>query len=182
MDASKTPLSGTDGKLREVDDYQPRAQIRKLYHCKEISSSDERKIEEFSRKYVVAVGLVREYILHLEHLDLPKRKRDREESQKKSERKEKAYKDYKWRQLYETRQIKGLRVFELDKYMTQHSLTTMKLNKKDKVAQLYETRQIKGLRVFELDKYMTQHSLMTMKLNKKDKVALVESHIAMTLF
>ena len=23
MDASKTPLSGTDGKLREVDDYQP---------------------------------------------------------------------------------------------------------------------------------------------------------------
>lgn len=83
---------------------------------------------------MVAVGLVREYILHLEHLDLLRRKREREESQKKSERKEKAYKDYNWRQLYETRQIKGLRVFELDKYITQHSLTTMKLNKKDKVA------------------------------------------------
>lgn len=145
MDASKTPLSETDGKLRGVDDYRPRAQIRKLYHGKEISSSDERKIEEFSRKYVVAVGLVREYILHLEHLDLLKRKREREESQKKSGRKEKAYKDYNWRQIYETRQIKGLRVFELDKYITQHSLTTM-------------------------------------KLNKKDKVALVETHIAMTLF
>ena len=83
---------------------------------------------------MVAVGLVREYILHLEHLDLLRRKREREESQKKSERKEKAYKDYNWRQLYETRQIKGLRVFELDKYIMQHSLTTMKLNKKDKVA------------------------------------------------
>jgi len=92
---------------------------------------------------VVAVGLVREYIL--EHLDLLKRKRETEESQKKSKRKEKAYKDCNWRQLYETRQIKGLRVFELEKYITQHSLTTM-------------------------------------KLNKKDKVALVETHIAMTLF
>ena len=57
------------------------------------------RIEEFSRKYVVAVGLVREYILHLEHLDLLKRKREREESQKKSERKEKTYKNYNWRQL-----------------------------------------------------------------------------------
>ena len=92
---------------------------------------------------MVAVGLVREYIL--EHLDLLKRKRETEESQKKSKRKEKAYKDCNWRQLYETRQIKGLRVFELEKYITQHSLTTM-------------------------------------KLNKKDKVALVETHIAMTLF
>ena len=92
---------------------------------------------------MVAVGLVREYIL--EHLDKLKRKREREESQKKSVRKEKAYKDCNWRQLYETRQIKGLRVFELEKYVTQHSLTTM-------------------------------------KLNKKDKVALVETHIAMTLF
>ena len=79
MDASKTPLIGTDGKLSEVDDYQHRAQISKLYHGKEISSSDERKIKDFSRKYVVAVGLVREYILHLEHLDLLKRKREREE-------------------------------------------------------------------------------------------------------
>lgn len=103
---AKHHSSGTNGKLREVDDYQPRAQIHKLFHGKEISSSDERKIEELSRKYVVAVGLVREYILHLEHLDLLKRKREREESQKKSEKKEKAYKDYNWRQLYETRQIK----------------------------------------------------------------------------
>lgn len=83
---------------------------------------------------MVAVGLVREYILHLKHLDLLKRKRERDESQKKSERKERAYKDYNWRQLYETRQIKGLSVFELNKYITQHSLTTMKLNKKNKVA------------------------------------------------
>jgi len=89
MDASKTPLAGTAGKTRKIDDNQPRAQIRKLYYGKEITSSDERKIEEFSTKYVVAERLVREYILHLEHLE------------------EKAYKDDNWRQLCETRQIKG---------------------------------------------------------------------------
>ena len=134
MPARNTPIVDQHGKPREIDDFQPRAQLRKLYCNGEISSSDEVKIHECREKYIVDEVLVRSFILHLEHLDLLKRKREKQQSEKKKERNEKSYEDYNWKQLYETRQIKGLKVFELDRYITKHKLTKMKLKKHDKVA------------------------------------------------
>ena len=78
----------------EIDDFQPRVQLRKLYCNGEISSSNEVKIHECSEKYIVDEILVGSFILHLKHLDLLKRKREKQQSEKKRERNEKSYEDY----------------------------------------------------------------------------------------
>ena len=108
----------------------------KHYVRNSISSSDEEKVKAFSAKYIVPENPVRNYILQLEHLDLMKEKRQREEKANKEARAQKKYEEYNWQDLYESRKISSLRVFELDKYFDHHRLSERghKLKKKDKVS------------------------------------------------
>lgn len=134
--ARETPTQDDAGNDRPVDDFQPRAQLKALYKENSISSSDEEKVKAFLAKYVVPENLVRNYILHLEHLNLMKEKRQREEKANKEARAEKKYEEYNWQDLYERRKILSLQVFELDKYIDHHRLSERghKLKKKDKVS------------------------------------------------
>ena len=59
MPAKNTPIVDQHGKPREIDDFQPRAQLRKMYCNRKISSSDEVKIHECSEKCIVDEVLVR---------------------------------------------------------------------------------------------------------------------------
>lgn len=129
-------LENDTGNARLVDDFQPRAQLKELYKRSAISSSDEDKINDFSAKYIVPMNLVRNYVLHLEHLVLMKQKRQREEMANKEARVEKKYEEYNWQDLYERGKISSLRVFELDKYIDHHRLSgkVHKMKKKDKVS------------------------------------------------
>ena len=77
MPAKNTPIVDQHGKPREIDNFQPQAQLRKMYCNGEISLSDEVKIHECSEKYIVDEVLVHSFILHLEHLDLLKQKREK---------------------------------------------------------------------------------------------------------
>ena len=133
--ARETPSQDDAGNDRPVDDFQPRAQLNVLYKANSISSSHEEKVKAFSAKYVVPENVVRNYILHLEHLDLMKDKRQREGKANKEARTEKKYEEYDWQDLYESRKISSLRVFELDKYIDHHRLSAKRgyrFKKKDR--------------------------------------------------
>jgi len=57
---SATPTNG-----REPDDFQPRAQIKRLFEEHELVSGDSEAIRKFSDKYIVLEKLVAEYVDHL---------------------------------------------------------------------------------------------------------------------
>jgi hypothetical protein len=58
----------------------------------------------------------------MEHLELMKQKRQREDDGKKAARIEFFFEDYNWNDLYQHRKLSSLRVHELDKYIDHHNL------------------------------------------------------------
>ena len=56
----------TDDVRRPVDDFMPRAQIKKQFSEGKLQNEDQ--ILDFSKKYIVSVELVTKYIEHLKHL------------------------------------------------------------------------------------------------------------------
>ena len=130
--ARETPSQDDAGNDRPVDDFQPRVQLYVLYKENSISSSPEEKVKAFSAKYIVPENLVRKYNLHLEHLDFMKGKRQRKEKANKEARAEKKYEEYDRQDMYESRKISCLRVFELDNYIDHQRLSERgyKLKKK----------------------------------------------------
>ena len=59
---------------REIDDYLPRSNIKKLFNKHEIASDDVNAVLQFSEKYIVKKELVVKYCKHLEYLELNKTK------------------------------------------------------------------------------------------------------------
>ena len=57
---------------RVPDDFQPRAQLRKLFVEGNIKCGDNDKIEAFSKKYIVSPDLVKEYLEHLTNIEVRK--------------------------------------------------------------------------------------------------------------
>jgi hypothetical protein len=69
----KTPLGE-----REIDDWQPRAQIIKQFAEKKLSSSDPEGVSAFADKYIVKPKLLLEYVKHLEVKEWKKEKKRNE--------------------------------------------------------------------------------------------------------
>lgn len=130
--ARETPSQDDAGNDRPVDDFQPRVHLKVLYKENSISSSPEEKVKAFSAKYIVPENLVRNYNLHLEHLDLMKGKGQRKGKANKEARAEEKYEEYDRQDKYESRKISSLRVFELDNYIDHYRLSERgyKLKKK----------------------------------------------------
>ena len=57
---------------REPDDFQPRAQIKRLFEESELVSGDSVAIRKFSDKYIVPEKLVAEYVEHLAQIKIPR--------------------------------------------------------------------------------------------------------------
>ena len=64
---SATPTNG-----RKPDNFQPRAQIKRLFEESELVSGDSEAIRKFSDKYIVPVKLVAEYVRHLAQIKMLK--------------------------------------------------------------------------------------------------------------
>lgn len=115
-----------------MDDFQPRAQLKKQFPKGDLSSSHPTEIKIFSKKYIVPENLVRNYLAHPEHLELLKQKREREEKARKEARKEKTFEDYSWSELCKQRKLSTLRVMALDRYITHYNLSAMSKKMKKK--------------------------------------------------
>ena len=80
----QTPTATADGVRREVDDFQPRAQIKKQSEQEKLTLDDEESITAFSKSYAVQEDLVRKYLEHLHYLNFKKKQvRTREENRRK---------------------------------------------------------------------------------------------------
>lgn len=120
---STTPTHN-NGEERKVDDWQPRANIIKLFGYGEPSLEKEDKIAEFADKFMVKKEYVQSYVQHLMNLQTTKNMRQKERSTAQARRKEKGYEEYDWMELVLKGHLGNLRVLELNKYLTKHNLKT----------------------------------------------------------
>ena len=77
-----------DGKPRKIDDFQPRANIRSQFA--EGKLKDLTSITTFSTKFIVEESLVKDYLEHLQNLDLRKQVRTRTAQRKRQAEREKS--------------------------------------------------------------------------------------------
>ena len=129
---STTPSTNENGDEREVDDWQPRANIITLFGCGELSLEKEDKLTEFSEKFMVKKEYVQSYVQHLTNLQITKNIRQKERSTAQARRKEKGYEEYDWMELVLKGELGKLTVLELNKYLTKHNLK-MKGRKAEKI-------------------------------------------------
>jgi len=112
-----TPTNG-----REPDDFQPRAQIKRLFEERELVSGDSEAIRKFSDKYIVPEKLVAEYVEHLAQIKMRKEKKKEETERKRMERLNREHNDIDWVGLYNSDKLSSLRVDELSLYFSHHKI------------------------------------------------------------
>ena len=117
----KTPTVSLKGSARKVDDFQPRAQIKKSFEEGTLALDNADSIATFSKTFAVEESLVRKYLEHMDYLNLKIVKRSEKKKKKKEDDTNNTYKDYDWVELFHSG--------ELDK----HHPVRHKMNKKQKV-------------------------------------------------
>ena len=125
---SATPTNG-----REPDDFQPRAQIKRLFEESELDNGDSEAIRKFSDKYIVPEKLVAEYVEHLAQIKMRKEKKKGETEREPMERLNREHNDIDWVGLYNSDKLSSLR--ELSLYFSHHKIT-FKGTKAEKVAMI----------------------------------------------
>ena len=133
LDVFSTPNTNEDGSPREIDEFLPRARVKKLFATGELHSSDKPQMTELSKELCVSLVLLEDCVKHCEELALLSDMRSRERVQKKEERDARVYEDYNWSDIIQSGTLQKLTVKELDKYMDYHQLPRKYLSKKGKV-------------------------------------------------
>ena len=127
--------SDTPNVNREVDDFHPRAQLKKLFGESSIASTNADDVQAFAEKYCVQSDLVMQELLHMELMQLRAKKRKAKADQQKVIDGHKSFENYPWEQLYKDKKIPSLKVHELDLFLGHYSLTVEgKIYKPQKVA------------------------------------------------
>ena len=133
MPVMVTPLCTESGSTRPVDDWQPRANIKKKFHNGEISLENQEEITKLSETFYVKREYVVASIEHLTNLQLTKNIRANTREEEQGQRKEKEYNEYDWLNLVLEGKLNTLKVCELDKYIDENRLSK-KGKKKDKLS------------------------------------------------
>ena len=127
-----TPLK-IDGKMRDVDDFQPRKQIKIAVLSGTLSLDDENQMKEFCDKYIVDKELVITCVENIRAKKVRKEKNKDERKRKSENEKGKTYHDFNWVELYENDTVKKLLVCSLNKYLLHHRMAScLKMSKKSK--------------------------------------------------
>ena len=112
---------------REPDDFQPRAQIKRLFEESELVSGDSEAIGEFSDKYIVPEKFVAEYVEHLAQIKMYKEKKKEETERERMERLNGEYNDIDWVGLYNFDKLSSLRVDEQSLNFSHHKMAHWQL-------------------------------------------------------
>lgn len=129
----RTPAAASDGTRRDVDDFQPRAQIKKHLEQQVLTLDDKESITAFSKTFAVQEDLVSNYLEHLHYLNFKKAKRTDARRKEKEARVHTTYEDYNWVEMFHARTVNKLTVPVLDLFLDRHSLTRKRMNKKQKI-------------------------------------------------
>ena len=76
------PLSATSIDGCQPDDFQLRAQMKRMFHQNKLNPGDDETVAEFSRHCIVPQKFVKDYVDHLAQIEMRKEKR-RTESERK---------------------------------------------------------------------------------------------------
>ena len=133
MPYDKTLNTTDEGHPREVDDFQPRAQIKKRVKNGTLSLSDGDKIASFSKDFAVEEEHVRNYLEHLQYLELKKLKRKEETRKNKEGESQLSYNDYDWNDMYRKGTLKKKTVKVLDIILERHKLGNKTMKKENKL-------------------------------------------------
>jgi hypothetical protein len=120
LNVKETPTI-VDGKERDIDDMQPRVQLKKMHGT--LSQDNAQCITDFCNKFIVKEQHVRKYLEHLDILSLNKEKRKSKTKGEKTLREGRQYQAYDWSDLYQSDKLKKLLNSELDKYLIHHKMT-----------------------------------------------------------
>ena len=118
---------------REPDDFQSRAQIKRLFEESELVSGDSEAFRKFSDKYIFPEKLVAEYVEHLAQIKMGKEKKKEKTERERMEPLIREYSDIDWVGLYNSDKLSSLRVDELLLYFSHHKII-LKGKKAEKVA------------------------------------------------
>ena len=110
-------------KSREPDDFQSRAQIKRLFEESELVSGDSEAFRKFSDKYIFPEKLVAEYVEHLPQIKMGKEKKKEKTERERMEPLIREYSDIDWVGLYNSDKLSSLRVDELSLYFSHHKIT-----------------------------------------------------------
>ena len=92
-DSHYLPLSATSIDGREPDDFQPRAQMKRMFHQNKLNPGDDETIAEFSRNCIVPQKFVKDYVDHLAQIEMRKEKRRAESERQQTHWLEQDYND-----------------------------------------------------------------------------------------
>ena len=109
-------------KSREPDDFQSRAQIKRLFEESELVSGDSEAFRKFSDKYIFPEKLVAEYVEHLPQIKMGKEKKKEKTERERMEPLIREYSDIDWVGLYNSDKLSSLRVDELLLYFSHHKI------------------------------------------------------------
>ena len=109
-------------KSREPDDFQSRAQIKRLFEESELVSGDSEAFRKFSDKYIFPEKLVAEYVEHLAQIKMGKEKKKKKTERERMEPLIREYSDIDWVGLYNSDKLSSLRVDELLLYFSHHKI------------------------------------------------------------
>ena len=111
-----------NGQPRVPDDFQPRANIKKMFSDGMLTTEEE--LQQFSEKLAVEPHLIKAYIAHLEDLKIQSGIRTRGRAEQKRKMMSKTFEEYAWRDLVESGDLKKLLVSELNKYLKHYKLVS----------------------------------------------------------
>jgi hypothetical protein len=69
-DVFHTQIHKGSGELRDIDDYAPRANLKKMFKCNLITSNDHDTISQFAAEFHVDMDSVTAYVSHMEMLEI----------------------------------------------------------------------------------------------------------------
>ena len=85
------PLSATSIDGCEPDDFQLRAQMKRMFHQNKLNPGDDETKAEFSRNCIVPLKFVKDYVDHLAQIEMRKEKRRAESERQKTQGLEQDY-------------------------------------------------------------------------------------------
>ena len=124
----------TPNEDRAIDDFQPRAAIKKLYANGVLDT--EEQIKAFSDKYMISIELVKQYMHHIWRLKIMKNLRTKDRQDAKSKNDQRNYEEYNWEELFLTGKLDKLIVNDLNKYLDHHGINKSKKLRKEKLAMI----------------------------------------------
>ena len=115
-----TPTTTENGQPRVPDDFQPHANIKKMFSDGMLTTEE----EQFSEKFAVEPHLIKAYIAYLEDLKIQSGIRTRGHAEQKRKMMSKTFEENVWRDLVESGDLKKLLVSELNKYLKHYKLVS----------------------------------------------------------